>query len=95
MNFGEFLKSCRERIGMNQSELACRLNLSQSDISKIEKDHKEPRTSIFRNWTIQTQSVELGIAFLYGTELLTTVPELITTVTTTAIGFINILGGWL
>jgi len=79
------------KAGMNQAELAFELNINQSDVSKIETDRKEPPTSIFKDWTITTQSMELGIAFLYGTEVLTTVPELITTVANTVAGFISLL----
>lgn len=89
MNFGEFLKGCRVNAGFKQAELAHVLNLNQSDISKFESDRKEPPTSIFRDWTIRTQSMELGIAFLYGTELITTVPEIINTAVNTMVGFIN------
>jgi len=89
MNFGEFLKGCRVNAGFKQAELAHVLNLNQSDISKFENDTKEPPTSIFRDWTIRTQSMELGIAFLYGTELITTVPEIINTAVNTMVGFIN------
>lgn len=95
MSLGEFLKRCRTKEGMNQAELAFELNINQSDVSKIETNQKEPPTSIFKDWTIATQSMELGIAFLYGTELLTAVPEIMTTVANTMTGFINLFGGWL
>lgn len=90
MSLGAFLKKCRTRAGMNQAELAFELNINQSDVSKIETDRKEPPTTIFKDWTIATQSMELGIAFLYGTELLTTVPEVLSTVANTVAGFINL-----
>lgn len=92
MSLGEFLKKCRTKAGMNQADLAFALNINQSDVSKIETDRKEPPTSLFKDWTIETQTMELGIAFLYGTEILTVVPEIMTTVANTVIGFINILG---
>ena len=89
MSCGEFLKGCRTRMGYNQDQMANVLNLSQSDISKIEKDYKEPRTSIFRDWTVATQSMDLGIAFLYGTELLTVVPHIINTMSSVVVGVIH------
>lgn len=89
MSCGEFLKGCRERYGFNQVQMAHVLNMSQSDISKIEKDHKEPRTSIFRDWTVATQSMDMGIAFLYGTELLTVVPDIINTMSGVVAGVIH------
>lgn len=92
MSLGEFLKKCRTKAGKNQADLAFELNINQSDVSKIETNSKEPQISIFKDWTIATQSAELGVAFLYGTELLTTVPEIITNVSNTVAGFISILG---
>lgn len=91
MSLGEFLKDCRERAGFKQAELAFALNINQSDVSKIETDRKEPPTSIFKDWTIKTQTMELGIAFLYGTELLTAVPDVINAAVTMVGGFINLL----
>lgn len=91
MSLGTFLKQCREKAGYKQAELAFALNINQSDISKIESDRKEPPTSIFKDWTVKTQSMELGIAFLYGTELLTAVPDVINAVANTVAGFINFL----
>ena len=89
MSIGKFLRKCRVQSGLNQSELAFELNLNQSDISKFENDAKEPPISIFKDWTIRTQSMELGIAFLYGTELITAVPDIINTAVNTFAGFIN------
>jgi len=91
MTLGSFLKECRMKAGMNQADLAMELNINQSDISKIETDRKEPLTSLFKDWTVATQSTDLAIAFLYGTELMMNVPDVITN---TVAGFINILGGW-
>lgn len=81
MSLGAFLKKCRRKAGMSQIDLAFELNINQSDVSKIETDSKEPPTSIFKDWTIATQSMELGVAFLYGTELLTVIPDILNTVT--------------
>lgn len=87
---GSFLRECRTKAGMNQADLAAELQISQSDISKIESDHKVPPIYLFREWTIATQTIDLGIAFLYGTELMMNVPDIITN---TIVGFANILGG--
>lgn len=95
MGFGEFLKNCRTGARMNQSDLAAELGMNQSDVSKIENGSRIPDADVFRDWTVTTQSMELGIAFLYGTELLTAVPEIMTTVASTVTGFINMFGGWL
>ncbi len=91
MSLGAFLKHCRMKEGMSQADLACELNINQSDVSKIESGRKEPPTSMFKDWTIATQAMDLGIAFLYGTEILTAVPEILTTVANTVAGFIHLL----
>ncbi|WP_342510529.1 helix-turn-helix transcriptional regulator [Sporosarcina sp. FSL K6-1522] len=89
MGTGQFLRDCRKSKGFSQSELADVLNLSQSDISKIETDRRIPDTHIFRDWTVATQSMDLGIAFLYGTELLTVVPDILNTMSSVVVGFIH------
>lgn len=91
MSIGAFLRSCRNRAGFNQIQMAAVLKVNQSDISKYENNSKEPPTSIFKDWTVKTQSMELGIAFLYGTELLTIVPDALNTVVNAVTGFINFL----
>lgn len=91
MGFGEFLRDCRKNSKMSQSDLAMELGLNQSDVSKIETDRRMPDADVFRDWTITTQSMELGIAFLYGTELLVIVPDILNTVANTVAGFIILL----
>ena len=93
MEVGRFLRTCRKNHGLKQDELAFALNINQSDVSKIERGDKSPALDIFRDWTIQTQSMELGIAFLYGTEVLAILPDIINTVSTAVVGFIK-LGGF-
>lgn len=66
MKFGAILQACRERKGMSQEELAARLHYSQSDISKIEGDHKMPSASTLIAWTEATSAKEVLVAFLCG-----------------------------
>lgn len=89
MKYGSILKACRERAGFNQEELAFRLNINQSDVSKYENDVKEPGISIFHDWTTNTQSMEVLVAFLCGVDGLTIMTDLLNTVSTTVIGFLN------
>lgn len=93
MEVGKFLRQRRKESGFKQDELAFALGINQSDVSKIERGEKSPALDIFRDWTIQTQSMELGIAFLYGTEILTKLPEIANVVSTMIAGFIK-LGGF-
>lgn len=45
MKFGHFFKMTRKRAGMSQKEFAKYLNVSQSWVSKVEKDILEPSAS--------------------------------------------------
>lgn len=91
MEIGKFLRQCRKDRGLKQEELAFALNINQSDVSKIERGEKYPALDIFRDWTVQTQTVDMGIAFLYGTEILNTLPDIINTISTTVAGFITLI----
>ncbi|MFC5587589.1 helix-turn-helix domain-containing protein [Sporosarcina soli] len=85
MSIGAFLKECRNRAGFNQIKMAAVLSVSQSDISKYENDVKEPPTSVFRDWTIATQSMELGMAFLYGADVISVISNAVSPL----VGFIH------
>lgn len=66
MTAGALLKTCRERAGISQIKLAMMMNRTQSSISKLEKGHNPIDVDTFRDWTRLTNSMEVGIAFLYG-----------------------------
>lgn len=89
MKYGSILKACRERAGFNQEEMAFRLNINQSDVSKYENDVKEPSISLFHDWTTNTQAMEVLVAFICGVDGLTIMTDLLNTVSTTVIGFLN------
>ena len=76
MKFGAVLKACRIRAGLSQEELADKLYVNQSDISKFESDRKEPTISIFHAWLTNTQSPEVMVAFLYGMDGLNMIQHL-------------------
>lgn len=86
MKVGAILKACRERQGISQEDLADKLHINQSDISKIENDNKEPTISLFNAWLHNTQAQEVAIAFLFGMDGLSILQNL-----SQLIG--NILGG--
>ena len=44
---GQILRSARKEAGVTQSELAQRINISKSYISKIEKGHINPSAGLF------------------------------------------------
>lgn len=66
MKVGAILRACRERYGLSQEELASRLYINQSDVSKIENGMKEPPVSLFQQWINQTQAQEVMVAYLLG-----------------------------
>lgn len=66
MKFGAILKACRVRAGLSQEELADRLYINQSDVSKFENGTKEPPISLFQQWINQTQAQEVMVAYILG-----------------------------
>lgn len=68
MKYGGILRACRERAGLTQEELAHRVNINQSDISKFESGVKEPTISTVQAWLTNTQATEVLIAFLCGVD---------------------------
>lgn len=66
VKYGAILRACRERMGFSQEELANKLHVNQSDISKYENDVKEPTISMFRAWMMNTQAQEVLVAFICG-----------------------------
>lgn len=66
LRFGAILKACRERCGLTQEQLAEKLHINQSDISKYENDVKEPTISLFQAWCMNTQAQEVLVAFICG-----------------------------
>lgn len=76
MKFGAILKACRTRAGFSQEELAEKLFINQSDISKYELDKKEPTMSIFQAWMMNTQTPEVAVAFMYGLDGINMIQQL-------------------
>ena len=70
-HFGPVLRAARLRAKLSQEELAARLNYNQSDISKIETDSKEPPSSVLIRWCIETNAMEVLVAYFCGMDGLT------------------------
>ncbi|WP_158738658.1 helix-turn-helix domain-containing protein [Alteribacillus sp. YIM 98480] len=83
MDFGAILRACRSRAGLTQEELAHRLHINQSDVSKYEKDLKEPSMNLCQAWVQNTQSPEVMVAFIYGVEGLNMINQIMSTVGST------------
>ncbi|MEK5070754.1 helix-turn-helix domain-containing protein [Sporosarcina sp. FSL K6-1508] len=91
MNYGSILKACRERSGLSQSELAFRLFINQSDVSKLENGSKEPSMSTFQKWSTATSSPDVLVAFIAGMDGLTILANVLSTMGSAVTGFINLL----
>lgn len=91
MKFGSILKACRDRAGLNQEELAYRLHINQSDVSKYETGAKEPTISIFKEWATATQAQEVMIAFILGIDGVGMMQQVMDVISTTVVN--TILGG--
>lgn len=66
MSFGAILKSCRERAGLTQEQLAELLHRSRSCISKIESDKKTLDAATLIRWGDVTSAKEVVCAIVYG-----------------------------
>lgn len=74
---GAVLKACRVRAGLTQEELAHRMIMSQSDVSKYENDAIEPHLSVLQSWTVNTQAPEVLVAFICGMDGLSILQNII------------------
>ena len=77
MRVGAILRACRTRANLNQEELAHKLHINQSDVSKYENDTKEPTISLLHAWTSNTQTQEVMVAFICGIDGLSILQGLI------------------
>lgn len=93
MKYGAILKACRTRSGFSQEELAHRLHINQSDVSKYESGTKEPTVSIFQAWINNTQTQEVMVAYLCGLDgisILQNVIEVLPSITAIGALIINL-----
>lgn len=61
MKFGKWIKALRKCVGMNQIELARFLGVSQSWVSKAEKDQLEPSASQYLMLKALSEGVFKGV----------------------------------
>lgn len=78
MKFGAIMRAMRERAGFSQEELASRIYLSQSCVSKYEKDHKVPDVPTLMQWAEVTCAKEVVVAFLMGIDGVTIMQSILT-----------------
>lgn len=66
MKYGAILRACRERIGLSQEEMAEKLFVSRSAVSKIETDKQEVTLRQVAHWLEATNAREVMVSFLCG-----------------------------
>lgn len=71
VSFGSVLKRARMIAGISQEELAEKLCISRTSISRMENDKLEPRISDVIRWGQATQATELIAAMLCGIDVAT------------------------
>lgn len=78
MKFGAIMQACRERAGLTQLQIAAKLNISRSCVSKIENDQKALDAQTLLMWTEATGAKEVLVAFLMGMDGFTIMQNLAT-----------------
>ncbi len=76
MEFGGVFRALRQRKRWSQEEMADKVYVSQSDISKFENDHMLPDIPTFIRIAQVTQAPEVVVAFLYGMDGITILQNL-------------------
>jgi transcriptional regulator with XRE-family HTH domain len=66
LTFGAILRTCRERAGLTQQEMADKLHRSRSCISKLESDKKSLDVGTLIRWADTTSSREVVCSLIYG-----------------------------
>lgn len=69
IQFGGFLRKMRKHAGMSQEDIALDLNMSISNISRLETDIYELKASDLVKWANVTGSQDLLVALLCGVDV--------------------------
>ena len=77
--YGKVFKAARKRANLKQEELAFKLHINQSDVSKIENDQKEMPISLAVKWAQLTQSQEIIALMIVGADVSQVLTELVNT----------------
>jgi len=76
LKYGAVLRACRDRIGMSQEQLALKLNLSRSAVSKLENDQQELGVNTLSEWAEVTNAKEVLVAFICGMDGLSVLSQI-------------------
>ena len=82
-DYGTLLRKMRLKGGLTQDQLAAKLNISRTNISKMENGKQGIQVEDFFAWTKSTNGQEALIAFLHNMDILTAGLQIL-------VGFISI-----
>lgn len=69
MEFGQLLKKTRKMAGLTQQDLAVELNMSRTNVSKLERNKLELKAADLFEWLKVTQAQELAAFLLCGVDI--------------------------
>lgn len=78
MKLGAILKACRVRAGLSQEQIAAKLYISRSNISKLETDQLKLDVPTLIQWANVTNAKEVVVAFLMGVDGVTIMSTILT-----------------
>lgn len=95
MQYGSDLRRMRKRAGMSQEDIALELNMSISNISRLETDKYELKAVDLARWASVTNANDILVAMMIGADL-TLVQQMLEMLSgTVATTLTIILGGFL
>lgn len=77
MELGLVLKKCRVRAKMTQEQLAEKLHLARSSVSKVENGKQSLEAKLMINWIQATGATEVAVALFFGMDALTIVQQVL------------------
>ncbi|RJG26667.1 helix-turn-helix domain-containing protein [Paenibacillus thiaminolyticus] len=78
MKFGVIIKALRTRKGWSQEELAEKVHMSRSAISKLENDQQTLDVPTLMRMVQATNAPEVAVSILYGMDGITILQNLMT-----------------
>lgn len=77
---GDLLRKMRLIAGLTQENMASKMHMSRSTISRLENEEIEIRITDFWDWVKTTQGQDMLITFLMSADIITSMPTIINTV---------------
>lgn len=89
-NLHQFLKEVRERAEITQQEMAQKLNMTQSHVSKYETGRKIIDVETFVSWVRITNSEAQAAVIMFGADIFTNASQFITLIPAFANHFMQV-----